>query len=60
MDFWKGSQSDVDFVNPKILGMTAKKITSTNEPLDFNTCKVDNCPDETNSLLSNGIGEKSK
>ena len=58
LDFWKGDQSDVE--NPEILGMTAENFTSTIEPSDSNIYKVDNCPDETNSLLDNGIGERGK
>ena len=58
LDFRTGDQSDVE--NPEILGMTAENFTSTNEPSDCNICKVDNCPDETKSLLHNGIGERGK
>jgi hypothetical protein len=53
-----GDQSDdVDNVNPVILGMMAEKISSKIEPSDFNNYKVDNCPENTESLLSDGFGE---
>ena len=61
LDFWRGDQSDdVDSENPEILGMMAEKISSKIEPSDFNNYKVDNCPEKTESLLSDGFGERGK
>ena len=59
LDFWRGDQSeDVDNVNPEIL--MAKQISSKIEPSDYNNYKVDNCPEETESLLPDGFGERGK
>ena len=60
LDFWKGDQSDVDNVNPEILGMMAENFTSNIEPSDYNSYKVDNCPEGMKSLLSDGFGERGK
>jgi hypothetical protein len=60
LDFWRGDQSDVVNVNPEILGKMAEKCSSKFEPSDYNNYKVDNCPEETESLLSNGFGERGK
>ena len=56
----EGDQSDVENVNPEILGMTAEIISSKIEPSDYNNYTVDNCPEETESLLPDGFGERGK
>ena len=60
LDFWRGDQSDVDTLNPDILGKMAENFTSKIEHSDLNNCEVDNCTKETNSLLSDGFGERGK
>ena len=60
LDFWRGGQSDVDTLNPDILGKMAENFTSKIEHSDLNNCEVDNCTKETNSLLSDGFGERGK
>ena len=47
-------------LNPEILDMMAENFTSNIEPSDYNNYKVDNCPEKTESLLSDGFGERGK
>ena len=54
LDFWRGDQSDdVANVNPETF-------SSKIEPSDYNNSKVDNCPEKTESLFSDGFGERGK
>ena len=55
LDFWSGDQSDFDNENPEIPDMMAENVTSNIEPSDYNSYKVDNCPEEMKSLLSDGL-----